>query len=226
MPKQLREWINNKEKLLNTAPYTQRLNTGAHPKYPYLEAELIEWVKEARSQLKTVTRYMVQAKTRLLAKKESYQANYPDIKNAKFSQKWIDGFMSRHKLINRRKTTVAQHFPEDYVKQQGNFLSYILYRRNEHNYPLSLIGNMDETLMAFNLPSNNTIGQSGTKTVSILSTGHEHSNFTVVLACMADGIKLPPVIIFKLKNIPREVFPDDVIICTNSEGWMNESEMT
>ena len=51
---------------------------------------------------------MVQAKARLLSKKESYQANYPDIKNAKFSQKWVDGFMSRHKLVNRRKTTVAQ----------------------------------------------------------------------------------------------------------------------
>ncbi|GES91790.1 pogo transposable element with KRAB domain [Rhizophagus clarus] len=196
-PKQLREWINNKEKLLNAAPYTQRLNTGARPKYPYLEAELIEWVKEARSQLKTVTRYM-----------------------------WVDGFMSHHKLVNRRKTTVAQRLPEDYVEQQGNFLSYILYRRNEHNYPLSLIGNMDETPMAFNLPSNNTIEQSGTKTVSILSTGHERSNFTVVLACMADGTKLPPVIIFKLKNIPREVFPDGVIIRTNPEGWMNENEMT
>ncbi|GES93238.1 pogo transposable element with KRAB domain [Rhizophagus clarus] len=172
-PKQLHKWINNKEKLLNAAPYTQRLNTGARPKYPYLEAELIEW--------------------------------------------WVDGFMSRHKLDNRRKTTVAQHLPEDYVEQQGNFLSYILYRRNEHNYPLSLIRNMDETLMAFNLPSNNTIEQSGTKTISILSTGHERSNFTVVLACMADGTKLPPVIIFKLKNIPREVFPDGVIIRTNPE---------
>ena len=41
-PKQLREWINNKEKLLNAAPYTQRLNIGARPKYPHLEEELIE----------------------------------------------------------------------------------------------------------------------------------------------------------------------------------------
>ncbi|GBB85252.1 hypothetical protein RclHR1_11800008 [Rhizophagus clarus] len=110
-PKQLCKWINNKEKLLNAAPYTQRLNTGARLKYPYLEVELIEWVKEARSQLKT----------------------------------------------------------------------------------------------------------SGTKTVLILSTGYERLNFTVVLACMADGTKLPPVIIFKLKNISREVFPDGVIICTNPE---------
>ena len=169
---------------------------------------------------------MIQTKARLLAKKSSYQAEYSDIKDAKFSQKWVDGFMSCHNLVNRRKTTVAQRLPEDYVRQQSEFLSYVLYCRNEHNYPLSLIGNMDKTPMAFNLPSNTTIEQSGTKTISILTTGHERSNFTVVLACMADGTKLPPVIIFKLKKVPREEFPDGVIIRANSEGWMNESEMT
>jgi DDE superfamily endonuclease len=133
--------------------------------------------------------------------------------------------MSRHKLVNRRKTTVAQRLPENYTEQQHEFLSYVLYRRREHDYPLALIGNMDETPMAFNLPNNTTIEQAGTKTVSILTTGHERSNFTVVLACMADGTKLPPVIIFKLKKIPREEFPDGVIIRTNPEGWMNENEM-
>jgi transposase-like protein len=224
-PKQLREWIKNKQKLLNVAPYTQRLNTGARPKYPYLENELLEWVKESRDQLKTVTRYMIQAKARILAKKTSYQAEYPGIENTRFSQKWVDGFLSRHKLVNRRKTTVAQRLPENYIEQQHEFLSYILYRRMEHNYPLALIGNMDETPMAFNLPSNTTIEQAGTKTVSILTTGHERSNFTVVLACMADGTKLPPVIIFKLKKIPHEEFPNGVIIRANPEGWMNENEM-
>ena len=84
--KQLRDWIKNKEKLLNVAPYTQRLNIGARPKYPHLEDELIDWVKEARNQLKTVSRYMIQSKARLLAKKSSYQTEYSDIKNAKFSQ--------------------------------------------------------------------------------------------------------------------------------------------
>src|SRR4051794_37316884 len=133
--------------------------------------------------------------------------------------------MSRHKLVNRRKTTVAQRLPENYIEQQHEFLSYILYRRREHNYPLALIGNMDKTPMAFNLPSNTTIEQAGTKTVSILTTGHERSNFTIVLACMADGTKLPPVIIFKLKNVLKGVFSDDVIICANSKSWMNESEM-
>ena len=114
--KQLRDWLNNKEKLMRVAPYTQRLNIGAHPKYPLLEAELIDWFREARKQLKTITRYMIQAKARSLAKKISYQVNYPNIRNFKFSRKWVDGFMTRHKLFNRRRTTITQKLPEDYVE--------------------------------------------------------------------------------------------------------------
>src|ERR1044072_3673283 len=110
--------------------------------------------------------------------------------------------MSRHNLVNRRKTTVAQWLSENYIEQQNEFLSYILFCRNEHDYPLSLIGNMNEMPVSFNLPNNTTVKQRNTKTVSILSTGHEHSSFTVVLSCMADGTKLPPVIIFKLVNVP------------------------
>ena len=62
------------------------------------------------------------------------------------------------------------------------------------------------------------------QTVSILSTGHERSNFTIVLACLADGTKLPPVIIFKLVNVPQEEFPNEVIIRANAKGWINENE--
>ncbi|CAG8766056.1 22_t:CDS:1, partial [Funneliformis caledonium] len=43
--------------------------------------------------------------------------------------------------------------------------------------------------------------------------------------CTADGTKLPPVIIFKLVNVLRKKFPDDVIIRANKKGWMNEKEM-
>ena len=68
-----------------------------------------------------------------------------NINVAKFSQKWVDGFMTYHNLLNRRKTTVTQRLPDDYVKLQNSFLSYILYQRKENQYPLSLIANIDET---------------------------------------------------------------------------------
>jgi len=137
----------------------------------------------------------------------------------------VDGFMSRNLLVNRQRTTVAQRLPEEYNEDQQNFLSYILYRRTECNYPLNLIGNMDETPMAFNLPSQSTIEECGKRTVSILTTGHERTNFTVTLTCLADGTKLPPFIIFKLVNVPREKFPDGVYVHANPSGWMDEKEM-
>ena len=84
---------------------------------------------------------------------------------------------------------------------------------------------MDETLVSFDLPSNTTIDELGTRTVSIRTTGHERTNFTVVLTCMADGTKLPPLIIFKLKKIPKGNFSSGVIVRANPTGWMNENEM-
>src|SRR5947207_9655152 len=88
---------------------------------------------------------MIQAKACSFANRAVYQGMYISINAAKFSQKWVDGFMTRHNLVNRRKTTVAQQLSDNYVELQNSFLSYILYQRKENQYPLSLIANMDET---------------------------------------------------------------------------------
>jgi len=97
---------------------------------------------------------MISARAHNLASKQEYRTLYPDIHKCKFTHKWVDGFMSRNLLVNRRRITVAQRLPEEYNEDQQNFLSYILYRRTECNYPLNLIGNMDETPMAFNCQIN------------------------------------------------------------------------
>ena len=84
---------------------------------------------------------------------------------------------------------------------------------------------MDETPMWFDLPSNTTVNKKGEKTISIRTTGHERTSFTVILGCMADGTKLPAMCIFKVKKIPKEKFPDGIHIRANEKGWVNESEM-
>ena len=63
--------------------------------------------------------------------------------------------------------------------------------RIEHDYLLGLIANMDETPVTFDLPSNITIDETGARSISIQTTGHEKTNFTVVLSYIADGTKLP-----------------------------------
>lgn len=65
--------------------------------------------------------------------------------------------------------------------------------RQTYNFPLSNIGNMDETSMNFDMLNNRTVEAKGAKTVCVRSAGHEKTRFTVVLTCMADGTKLKPM---------------------------------
>ncbi|CAI2174088.1 6199_t:CDS:1 [Funneliformis geosporum] len=168
---------------------------------------------------------MVMKKAKKLAETDEMKQLYPTIQNFKFSNKWLDGFISRNNLSNKRRTTISQKLPEDLIEQQHSFLSFILYRRIQYDYPLNLIANLDETPLSFDLSSSTILESKRSKTVSIRSTGHKKNCFTIVLTCMADGTKLEPVIIFKLKNILREIFSDGVKICVNEKGWVNEKEM-
>ncbi|CAG8808350.1 18359_t:CDS:1, partial [Gigaspora rosea] len=47
--------------------------------------------------------------------------------------------------------------------------------------------------LVFNMPSPVTLEKHEAKTVSIRTIGHKKSCFTVILGCLADGTKLPPV---------------------------------
>ena len=64
----------------------------------------------------------------------------------------------------------------------------------------------------------------GEKTVLVNTTGHKKSQFTVVLACLADGTKLKSMVIFKQK-LPKENFPPGVLIHCHLKGWMDEVGM-
>ena len=83
-PKQLQDWFQNKDKLMKVTSYIQKLTPGSRLKYPELEIELLDWFKESQSQLKVVTRYMIQAKARSFANRAVYQDMYTNINTAKF----------------------------------------------------------------------------------------------------------------------------------------------
>jgi hypothetical protein len=51
-------------------------------------------------------------------------------------------------------------------------------------------GNMDEVPVSFDLPGSRTVHLKGAKELSVATTGHEKSNFTVVLSVTSDGGKL------------------------------------
>ncbi|KAH8020465.1 hypothetical protein HPB51_001906 [Rhipicephalus microplus] len=87
------------------------------------------------------------------------------------------------------------------------------------------IGNADETSVWLDMSSSTTITQRGDKDVKLLSTSNEHSCFTVMLACTANGRKLPPFIIFKRKTILKEVLSPGVVIRVNKKEYIDEAMM-
>ncbi|GES73664.1 pogo transposable element with KRAB domain [Rhizophagus clarus] len=108
------------------------------------------------------------------------------------------------------------HYPE---------LEQELTKRIQYNYPLQFIGNMDETSVAFDLPSSYTIEKRDFYTISIKTTGHERSTFTVILGYMANGFKLLPVVIFKLKNTPQRSFSDENIWSKRADNSLLNSRL-
>src|SRR2546423_8700680 len=116
--------LQNKDKLMKVAPYIQKLTPGSRLKYSELETELLDWFKESQSQLKVVTHYMIQAKARSFANRAVYQDMYMNINAAKFSQKWVNGFMTRHNLVNRKKPQLLNGFLMIMLSYKTVFILY------------------------------------------------------------------------------------------------------
>jgi hypothetical protein len=55
----------------------------------------------------------------------------------------------------------------------------------------------------------------------IKTSGHKKAHYTFVLACFAEGIKLPSRLIFKRKTITSDKIPQGSFIHIYAKGWMD-----
>ena len=82
---------------------------------------------------------------------------------------------------------VSQRLPQDLIPKVSSFVLRVRKLRQEHQYPLSVVGNMDETPLWLEMPGDDTVALVGEHSVSVRATGHDKGRFTVILAAMADG---------------------------------------
>ena len=183
-----------------------------------LEDKLVRWIEEQRQSGSIVSRNMIPIK--VLAMTDEL-----NITGFHASNNWCAKFLRRNNLTLRQKTKIAQRLPENLEEKVVDFHHFVINSRKKGNYQLVNIGNMDETPVCFDMPSARTVSTRGEKTVSITTTGHKKSRFTVVLSCLADGTKLKPMVIFKQKNQPKDKFPPGVVIHHHPKGWMDEDGM-
>jgi hypothetical protein len=57
-------------------------------------------------------------KGKAFAQQSQWQSTYPNIQSFAFSNKWVDGLMSRNNLSNRCHTTITQHLPDNLNEKQ------------------------------------------------------------------------------------------------------------
>ena len=215
--KLVRDWRKQIEKL-KCMPKNKCSNRGKKCQWPQLEDKLIVWIEEQRQSGYIVTRNMIRIKA--LAMTDEL-----NITGFQASNNWCSRFLARNNLALRQKTKIAQKLPGDLEEKIVDFHRFVLNSRKKGNYELVNIGNMDETPVWFDMPSARTVTTRGEKTVTISTTGHEKSRFTVVLSCLADGTKLKPMVIFKRKTQPKEKFPPGVVVHHHPKGWMDADGM-
>ena len=136
---------------------------------------------------------------------------------------WLERYFVRHSLCLSRRTIVSQRLPTDLEPKVTSFIMKTRQLRIHKNYPLHLIGNMDETPLWMDMPGETTVAHTGDRSVPVRSTGHEKARFTVVLAAMADGRRLLPFVVFKgVRPVAELAREPGIIVAYSKNGWMNE----
>ena len=115
----------------------------------------------------------------------------------------------------------------------SDFKNAVHTKRRKQDYTLANIGNMDETLVRFDMAQKSTNTIKGENNVRIATTGGAKKGFTVALTALANGTKLPACVIFKegrLARIPPRVMaalriPNIVRVSATQNGWMTGADM-
>lgn len=213
----VRAWRKAKD-VLRITKRSKKALRGAKPRWTELEDRLEEWVLDQRAACRGISTVQIRLKAKTIAQEM-------DIPEFKGGPSWCFRFMNRKQLSIRTRTTMCQQVPADFQEKVNRFREFTSQKQREFQTDLDHIINMDEVPLTFDIPMTRSVEKKGASSVTIRTTGHEKSHFTVVLACCASGKKLPPMIIFKRKTRPNEKFPNGVIIENNVKGWMDTDMM-
>ena len=167
-------------------------------------------------------------KAKLLHDEMKKEGQFDDNVDFLASTGWLRQFTQRNGLSLRRKTSIAQKDPDRVIDELVAFVLQVRRLSSKHNYqPVDIIA-MDETPVWSDMISDTTIDITGSKTVTVKSTGHEKFRVSVCLAAKADGTKLPPMIVFKGAKRETDEMDKEYKNCVSApsaNAWMN-TELT
>ena len=113
---------------------------GRKPLLPDIEDQLQDWIESLREKNIRVTRSSLMKKAA-----ELFQATETEEIAFSASRGWLEKFLKHKESTLRHRTTVSQRLPSDLIPKVAHFVIYNCNLMVRHSYPLSVIGNMDET---------------------------------------------------------------------------------
>ena len=222
---QIGRWRTKEEDLRKARLTKCRVGSGALATYEIAEESLKKWILNQREKGLCVTPYDVKSHMkRLLA--TDFKQLYPDaVNDFKASDAWFNRFLNRHNLSLRRRTKISQKLPKELHEKLCSFHHYICTLQKDNNFDLNCIANMDKTPIFFDMVSALTLDCRGAQSIPICTTGNEKNRLTCILGILADGTKLPLMVIFKGKRKPKGQYPPGLVLRMQKNGWMDENLM-
>jgi hypothetical protein len=145
-----------KQKLLKAKCIRKFFRGPKHGRFQELENEVVEFVRSKRKTGVPITRETIKYKARELCKSPITQHHF------KASTGWCVRMMRRGFSL-RKRTSLCRRLPADFEEKLVAFQRHGIGLRNKHTYPLSQIGNADETPVYFDMLPNYTVDDTGGK---------------------------------------------------------------
>lgn len=208
----------------------------SHGKFSEMEEGLLLWFKEKRDKKLSVTMDMIKKEALSLFAK--IKQHYLETKEDKFkhydtefsaSSGWFRRFRERAQFSRRMATHTASTLAIGYVDEVAKFLGRVrMFRRDvdfdkKFGCKYSLIANMDETPVFFDMARKTTYHWRGERSISVLKTTGYRKRVTVCLAVLSNGEKLPPLVIFNGKTPPDNPFKQQMVLAANKNAWITEA---
>lgn len=133
----------------------------------------------------------------------------------KFTTGWFKRFKDRFGF-SRRRVTGYSHRPQNETTDIAEKISQ--FREEVNSSSRSVILNMDETAVFFDMPMNYTITKKGTSHVKQRATSNSKKRITATLCCGSDGTKLPPTVV--LKQNYNGPIPEGINVMYQEKAWM------
>lgn len=121
-------------------------------------------------------------------------------KSIKTNQLIIYRILKRNGFFFLTKTHIGQSLTKNCFLKESLFLNEVWDKRIQYGFFDSLIANMDETPLSFNIIPTKTITKKGTKSIIIKTLEQEKLRVSVLLTITIEDGRLPPYIIFKGKR--------------------------